>query len=225
MPEQANFNNLEIMPGVFRKFERHLPEARRQALIRATLACLARAGHDGLSIRRISEEAGVSVGLINHHFPSKTALVAEAYRTLHARLAAAFDQALSAAPDELTARQRLERYVEASFSAPNLDPDILHIWVVFWSLSRHTPEIRQVREATYAASLAVLERLIADALREAGRPTKGAHLAAIGMTALLDGLWLEWCLNPATFTPAEGVVLAKAWVDQTLRGRQKRPRP
>lgn len=205
------------MPGGPRKFERHLPAARRQALVEATLDCLARAGHDGLSIRRISEQAGVSVGLINHHFPSKTALVAEAYRTLDGRLASVFAGALAAAPATSSARQRLDRYIEASFSAPNLDPDILHIWVVFWSLSRHTREIREVRETTYAASLAVLEGLFGEALREAGRRTTGAHLAAIGLTALLDGLWLEWCLNPRTFTPAEGVKLAMAWVEASLK--------
>lgn len=200
-----------------RKFERHLPEARRRALAEATLACLARDGHDGLSIRRISEEAGVSVGLINHHFPSKTALVAEAYRTLHARLEQASADGLAALAEGVTARERLGRYIAASFSSPSLDPDVLHVWVVFWSLSRHTQEIREVREATYAASLARLEGLVAAAMREAGRKAKGAHLAAIGLTALLDGLWLEWCLNPRTFTPAEGVKLAEAWVEAMLR--------
>jgi AcrR family transcriptional regulator len=169
-----------------------------------------------LSVRRISEAAGVSVGLINHHFANKTALVAEAYRSLHEGLASDLAQTLGALPLDATARARLERYVEATFSAPNLDPDILHIWVVFWSLSRHTPEIREVREATYQTSLGVLEGLLAEALTDARRPAEGAHLAAIGLTALLDGLWLEWCLNPKTFTPQEGIRLGKAWIEAML---------
>lgn len=199
-----------------RKFVRHQPADRRLALIDATLTCLAREGHDGLSIRRISETAGVSVGLINHHFASKAVLVAEAYRALHERLATDLAQTLGAMPLDAPARARLDRYIEATFSAPNLDPDILHIWVVFWSLSRHTPEIREVREATYAASLGVLEGLITATLLQSGRPARGAHLAAIGLTALLDGLWLEWCLNPKTFTPAEGIALGKVWVTSAL---------
>jgi AcrR family transcriptional regulator len=205
-----------VMADGSRKFERHLPAARRLALIEATLICLAREGHDRLSIRRISETAGVSVGLINHHFPSKTALVAEAYRELHRRLSRALEATLGAIPRGASARLRLDRYIEASFAAPNLDPSVLHIWVVFWSLSRHTPEIREVREATYAASLSGLETLVGDALREAGQRRAGAHLAAIGLTALLDGLWLEWCLNPRTFRPAQGVKLAKAWANALL---------
>jgi hypothetical protein len=43
------------------------------------------------------------------------------------------------------------------------------------------------------------------------------RLAAIGLTALLDGLWLEWCLEPASFRPAEAVALCEAWVDNLVR--------
>ena len=46
------------------KFKRQPPEDRRQALIEATLACLGREGHAGLSVRKISAEAGISIGLI-----------------------------------------------------------------------------------------------------------------------------------------------------------------
>jgi hypothetical protein len=130
---------------------------------------------------------------------------------------------------------RLSAYLRASLSPPFLDADTLHIWIVFWGLSRATPEIRAVREETYAASLAVLEGLIGDvhpgAAVDSGRPCGarlrrdppddtggaerqiGARLLAIGLTALLDGLWLEWCLNPATFRPEEGIALAEGWVE------------
>ena len=63
------------------RFERQLPEQRRQALIAATIECLKRYGQEGLSIRTISTQAGVSVGLINHHFPNKE----ELFRALAAK--------------------------------------------------------------------------------------------------------------------------------------------
>jgi hypothetical protein len=43
------------------------------------------------------------------------------------------------------------------------------------------------------------------------------RLAAIGFTALLDGLWLEWCLEPGRFRPAEAVELCEGWVAQLVR--------
>jgi TetR/AcrR family transcriptional regulator, transcriptional repressor of bet genes len=51
----------------------------------------------------------------------------------------------------------------------------------------------------------------------AGAPPVDLRLAAIGLTALLDGLWLEWCLEPASFRPAEAIALCEAWVDNLVR--------
>ena len=47
-------------------------------------------------------------------------------------------------------------------------------------------------------------------------------LAAIGLTALLDGLWLEHGLDPDTFTPAEAVLICEAWIDGLLAGGFRR---
>ena len=54
------------------------PEVRKANLVQATLTCLKRDGFQGASIRKISAEAGVSVGLISHHYSGKDELVAEA---------------------------------------------------------------------------------------------------------------------------------------------------
>ena len=64
------------------KFHRATPAVRRGALVDATLRCLKQFGHAGVSVRRISAAAGVSIGLINHHFPNKSGLIAETYETL-----------------------------------------------------------------------------------------------------------------------------------------------
>ena len=64
------------------KFRRAPPTVRREALVEATLACLRKWGHEGLSVRRIGAAAGVSPGLITHHFPSVSALIAASYETL-----------------------------------------------------------------------------------------------------------------------------------------------
>ena len=81
------------------RFERQLPQQRRQALIGATIECLKRYGHDGLSIRTISAQAGVSVGLINHHFPNKDELIAAAYRHFNSELVGGLIAAVERAPN------------------------------------------------------------------------------------------------------------------------------
>ena len=58
------------------KAQRATSEERRDHLVRACLKCLVADGHAGISVRRIAKEAGVAVGLVNHHFGSIDALVA-----------------------------------------------------------------------------------------------------------------------------------------------------
>ena len=212
------------MPQSARKprFERQLPEVRRRALIDATIECLKRYGHDGLSIRTISAQAGVSVGLINHHFPNKDELVAAAYRHFNAELVAGMQAAVARAP--ATPQARMRAFLQASFSPPNLDADVLAVWVVFWGMYRHSRLIQRVHHETYQAYVDLLHGMLEALVREARskrsgklRPGSAAapldlRLAAIGLTALLDGLWLEWCLEPGTFRPAEAITLCEAWI-------------
>ncbi len=204
------------------RFERQLPEQRRQELIAATIECLKRYGHEGLSIRTISATAGVSVGLINHHFPNKDELIAAAYRHFNGELVAAMRTAVARAP--ATPRARVRAFLEASFSPPNLDADVLAVWLVFWGLHRHSRLIQRARHEMYHDYVRLVRGLLTELLAEyrtaSGRAARGARgatvdlrLAAVGFTALLDGLWLEWCLEPGTFRPADAVALCEAWID------------
>src|ERR1044072_8009953 len=104
--------------GELGKFERKLPEDRRKALIDATLTCLAREGTAGLSIRKISAEAGISIGLINHHYAGKDELIGAAYEAFSLGLLDATRERIAAAGP--TPRARLSAYVEGLLSAPML---------------------------------------------------------------------------------------------------------
>jgi TetR/AcrR family transcriptional repressor of bet genes len=198
------------------RFERKLPDARRQALIEATIECLKRYGHEGLSIRRISAQAKVSIGLINHHFPTKDALVAETYRYFNSELVGGLRRAVAEAAG--SPREQLRAFFEASFSPPNLDSDVLAVWVVFWGLFRHSKDIRRVQNETYHGYVDLLRGMLADLERESGDLRFNLRLAAIGLTAMIDGLWLEWCLDPEKFEPTEAVELCEAWIDRLEGG-------
>jgi TetR/AcrR family transcriptional regulator, regulator of biofilm formation and stress response len=53
------------------------PGSGRQALIDATVRIVARKGLRGLTYRQVADEAGVTYGLVSHHFGSRDALVQE----------------------------------------------------------------------------------------------------------------------------------------------------
>lgn len=198
------------------KFRRATPTVRREALIEATLTSLRKHGHEGVSARRIAAEAGVSAGLITHHFPSIAALVAAAYETLAMSLLRSIQK--HAREVDASPRERLRRFFQASFTAALLDPGLFNTWVVFWSMVAHDADVRAVHERTNAAYRAALESLLGQLSRVDGAPAFRARPAAMALSALLDGLWIEASMNPRTFKPATAVALCEDWTSALCSG-------
>jgi AcrR family transcriptional regulator len=198
------------------KFHRESPAVRREALVAATLRCLTQFGHEGVSVRRISAAAGVSIGLINHHFPSKSELIAESYETLalslqHSILAQTGNRAA-------TARERLSGFFRASFAPDLLDPALFNVWLVFWSMVAHAPEIRAVHDRTCAKYRSLLESLLGQLSQSDAAPPFKLRQAGIALSALLDGLWVELSLSPGIFKPRDAIALCEDWVTALCQG-------
>jgi AcrR family transcriptional regulator len=198
------------------KFRRAAPAVRREALVDATLRCLKKYGHDGVSVRRISAAAGVSIGLINHHFPSKSGLIAETYETLALSLQ---EELLTRANNHAAApRERLSDFFRASFAPELLDPQLFNVWVVFWSMVAHSREIREVHDRTYGKYRSILEALLGELVKSGAAPKLKLRSAAIALTALLDGLWVELSLSAHTFRPREAIGICEDWVNALCAG-------
>lgn len=198
------------------KFHRAPPAVRREALIEATLHCLKKHGHAGVSVRRISIAAGVSIGLINHHFPGKSGLIAETYETL--ALALQDDLRARAHDRAATPRQRLSGFFRASFAPELLDPQLFNVWVVFWSMVAHSREIREVHDRTYRKYRSLLEGLLRELVKSGAAPKLRLRSAAIALSALLDGLWVELSLSSETFKPKEAIGICEDWVNALCAG-------
>lgn len=191
-------------------FSREAADFRRQAMIEATAACLAEKGVAGASVRAICARAGVSPGLLRHYFPGIDALIAETYRAISARLSAAVAAAVAAAGEDH--RARLNAYVTANFRPPVADPTLFRTWIAFWSLMKVEPEIAAIHRESYGAFRRDLEILLAGC----GMPAGKTGLAAIALTALIDGLWLELSIDSSTFTSEQASAIAIRWVDTLL---------
>jgi AcrR family transcriptional regulator len=62
----------------------------RSAVLEATVELLVERGYSGTSTRLAAERAGVSLGALQHHFPTRAELSVEALRFVSGRLAAEF---------------------------------------------------------------------------------------------------------------------------------------
>lgn len=167
-------------------------------------------------MRRISAEAGVSMGLITHHFRSIDALLAAAYKSLAQRLLSesrAPALAISAEP-----LRSLHAFFSASFSPDALDPAIFRTWLVFWSLVPHSAELRAVRDLTSGETRATLATLLMRLRRAPGVSAFKVGPAAIGLSALMDGLWVELSLTPSDFESGQAIALCDDWVQALAAG-------
>ncbi|MGB5078097.1 MAG: TetR family transcriptional regulator C-terminal domain-containing protein [Sphingorhabdus sp.] len=192
-------------------FTRESAGMRRDALIGACAQSLAVHGAQGTSVRVICTLAGVSPGLLRHYFDGIDALIGATYRAMGKRVAEALQAAVDAvAPCD--PRGRLLAFIAGSFRAPVADPELLATWLAFWSLARTNPDIGRIHDEIYADNRRDMEHLI---LLCPGAPAD-PRLAAIALTALVDGLWLELSLGSAPFSADEAQMLARKWLDSLL---------
>lgn len=198
------------------RFRRETPEDRRRHLGEAALRCIQKKGNAGVSVRQIATEAGVSPALITHHFGEIEELVAYAFDLMWDGMLKAITDAVDAAPPD--PRARIDAFIEASFSPLLFDRDVLGVWVVFWGLMLHSPRMSTAQKREYSSFLANLEHLLSDLAAAEKFSVRNIQLATIAFNALLDGLWLAWCLNPAAFRPEDGISLCRTWVEDFRRG-------
>ena len=197
--------------------KRESADFRRQSLIEAAAECLADKGVAGTSVRTICARAGVSPGLLRHYFEGIDDLIAATYRDVTEQVSRSLAEAEEeAGPDP---RQRLIAFVTASFRPPIANPKLLATWLAFWSLVNTRPAIAAIHGETYRSYREALERLLASC----GLDSAEGQRAAIALTALVDGLWLELSLDPSTFTPAEASAIAVRWVDNWLGSPPRTP--
>ena len=191
-------------------FTRVEPDARRQSLIEATARVLARDGAGGSSVRAIALEAGVSPGLVAHHFGGVDALIVATYGHVGDQVSAALDAAVRDAGTD--PRARLMAYVAASFEPPIADRALLATWTAFWGLVIARREIAALHDLQYARYREDLETLLA----ACGLAPSARRRAAIAIAALVDGLWLELCLSPAVLDAGEARAITAAQIAALL---------
>jgi AcrR family transcriptional regulator len=189
-------------PPAARRARRKAPADRRQDLLAAAIACLARLGPRGATGREVCRQAGVSHGLLRHYFDTPEGLFVAAYGDLCDRFLAEFEARLTDAT--LSPEAALDAFFAVQFSEAWANPDILGAWIAFWTLTRTDPGFAAVNAGYNQRLRALIERALA-------RLAPGLDLdsAARILASVMDGLWLETCLRPDPAGRAEAVGLCR----------------
>ena len=184
------------MPATAPRFRRYAPDIRAAMLIEAGLACLARGGITAFTIDNICREAGASRGLVTHHFGAKEGLLAAVYAAAYQPMLESLTRqtATGASPDLATLIDRL-------FAPENFNPASLNIWLALWGEIATSPALQAEHRKHYALYRDAVAQGLQNLALARGIAIDAPGLA-ISMIALIDGLWLEQCIDPDLLSPA-----------------------
>ncbi|MGK8208166.1 TetR family transcriptional regulator C-terminal domain-containing protein [Burkholderia cenocepacia] len=185
---------------------------RQQSIIDATMRCIARYSYSETTIDRICSEAKVSRGLINHHFQSKDELMAQTYKRLAADL---LDVSRAAAANATGPEEKLDAIIRVCFAAPVFAPKNVKVWLGFWSVAHSDPVIRKAHKELYSGYRQALKKLF-DQIAEVRGGAVDSELAALTLTAVIDGFWLELARDPTSFTAEDALTSCLRVVDTFL---------
>ena len=195
------------------KFRRLKAEDRRQALIRATLHCLSRYGPQGTGVREICRNVDVSPGLLRHYFEGKDDLILAAFKSVTAEFHAEMSTVLEGGAK--SPEERLKACFGLYFSRQVTEDETVGAYLAFWTMARTDPLVHEIQRSAYKDLRALLEPVLG-ALAEGRGATIDERQAAIGLIALMDGLWLEMCLDPQAFSRGRAVALSWSWLDAVV---------
>jgi len=192
---------------------RESPEVRRKSIIQAAMRSIAKYGYAGTTIGRICAEAQVSRGLINHHFGTKEELIRQSYKALCDEWAfQTRDMLLETHRDP---EEKLRAMIRVSFGPTVFKQDHLGIWVGFWSVIGKSPSLKQLHRQLYIQDRETYQKTFDEIAVKRGK-TIDSRRAAISLGALMDGLRLEWSLDPKGFTPEEAEAACLDFVVRTF---------
>ncbi|MBC7735725.1 MAG: TetR family transcriptional regulator C-terminal domain-containing protein [Candidatus Saccharibacteria bacterium] len=161
------------------------PENRRAALIDAALLCIAEGGIAAFKVDKICTKAGVSRGLVTHHFGSMDTLLTAAYAHI-------YQTSLPAPADLPQGPPQILALLDHFFSPAAFNRHTLNIWLTFWAQISNHPVLRVAHRHHYPA----FNQMVADALRQAAPDLVAAPDLARTLICLIDGLSLQHCIDP-----------------------------
>jgi TetR/AcrR family transcriptional repressor of bet genes len=171
-------------------------EIRRKQLIDATIRAIGRYGYNSTTLTHVAGEAGLSPGIVNFYFKSKDQLLLATLEQIAEEYSAFWQAAMS--KGKVAPAAGLEAMIEADFHPSVCNPEKISIWYAFWAEAGNNPAYQglvQRLETDYTVqTIELCNRIIGE-----GGYGIDARTVAIGLNAMIDGLWFDCLMEPKGF--------------------------
>jgi AcrR family transcriptional regulator len=194
-----------------RTMTRLSPEARREAIVDATLAVARRKGLATTTVRDVAAEMGTSSGLVHHYFGSMDDVLAAAFeRAAEADLARTAVAIAPASTPLAALRLFLETYAPA-------DADwAFQLWLDAWSEAARRPAVRATSVRLNLAWQRMLARIMGDGVTDGSFHCDDPAAAAWRLLSLLDGLALQVVAHGTTLDRRQVLAWARSAAEVEL---------
>jgi TetR/AcrR family transcriptional repressor of bet genes len=178
---------------------------RREALLDAACAVIARSGTRTLRIEDVAREAGVSIGLVYYYFESRDELISFAFEYANERTDAAF------AKREQPEGTGLQRVVARLLRELADDPVVLESWMIWNEMTSGSftqPRLRELLSDAYVGWTKEVAELLDEGRADGSVPGGiDATASAIRLTATMEGLGGRWRTGSIAQTDAHDLAL------------------
>ncbi|TIN68267.1 MAG: transcriptional regulator BetI, partial [Mesorhizobium sp.] len=161
---------------------------------------------------KVAAQAGASKGIVLHYFRNKQELFEHAMREANAVLCQAVIARLRRAR---TPMERMDAVIEGNFEEHLFQPPLCHAWL---SLCAEVPRDEKMARIQRVIHARMRSNLLSG-LHGLASPADADDIA-LGVTALIDGLWLRLGLQPGSVSREQAVRQVKNYVAGRLALRE-----
>ncbi|OEV04595.1 TetR/AcrR family transcriptional regulator [Streptomyces oceani] len=161
---------------------------REERILDAVLVLLSQHGISGVSMRAVSQQAGVSLGLVNYYYTDKVTLIGAALRRIERQDMTILEPNPAKRPED-NLRAALARVAKPEF----LTTEYLSLRLQLWALARAHPDFGEINTAAQQRYRKALAALIRSARPELTRAEANKRAADIDIVQ--NGMWLTSLLG------------------------------
>jgi TetR/AcrR family transcriptional repressor of bet genes len=185
-----------------------ISDIRKRELRRAAFEVLQREGMAGATLEKVAAQAGASKGIVLHYFANKQELFEHAMREANAALKDAVVARLNRATTPLA---RLEAIIEGNFEDRFFQPSICHAWLSLCAEVPRDPQLARIQKIIHARMRSNLMSALIHFL-----PEEECETVVLGVTALIDGLWLRLGLQSEGLTREDALRQMRDYLSHRL---------
>ncbi|UCI10444.1 choline-responsive transcriptional repressor BetI [Mesorhizobium sp. B1-1-8] len=174
-----------------------ISDIRRRELRHAAYEVLQKEGMAGATVEKVAQRAGASKGIVHHYFKTKQELFEHAMRHSNSLLR---DEVIRLMRLARSPEERLWAIIEGNFATAFFTPGICHAWLALCAEVPREPQLARIQRVVHARMHSNLISALAAIV-----PVDERETVALGITTLIDGLWLRLGLRPGELAASEAL--------------------